>query len=126
MTDRKRLLFARIDVTDGSSDTVMGVPKRADEREESSTTTRERLGKVDVGRGRGCRDGEDDSGGDAEVDEGVFDDVEVLRVELLILVVLLLLEVFLSARRKGDRVKVGRRRKVDEPGIEGRVRPDKR
>jgi hypothetical protein len=69
------------------------VPKRADERELSSTTTRAREGNAELLRDRvsvSCGGG-----------EAVF-----------------------SARRNGERVRVGRRRKVDEPGREARCRPE--
>jgi len=92
MGDLRRLPFERMDVTDDSSETEMGVPKRAEESELSSTTTLARLGNVERGV-----EGLDSEG------SGVVG-------------------ALLSARRNGDRVRVlGRRRKVAEYGREGRL-----
>lgn len=74
----------------------MEVPKRAEDRLESSTTTRARLGKVDTF-------------------DGAPSDVWAWWSGLG--------EACLSERRNGEREKVGSLRKVEEPGIEVRCRP---
>lgn len=82
----------------------MGVPNRADDRLESSTTTRAKLGKVET-----------------------FDEVAELEEEGPPSAVWAVWSGFgeacLSERRNGEREKVGSLRNVDEPGIEVRCRP---
>jgi hypothetical protein len=99
LADRNNELLERIDVAEGSSSEM--VPKSAEEKEESSTTTLARLGN-------------DDKLGKDVVSVGAAADSEVVDAACF------------SARRNGDLVSVGSRRNVDEAERVGRLRPGRR